>query len=415
MLKLKYLSEIKEKTKSEDNVRCILGEICLIDYIENLPKNFQEYDIQRDIVSNEYLDKLIDTVINNRHIPNITLVCNESYYGEKENELSINHFKILDGLQRTYRLKVIYDTYKLLLNKVEKSYDFEKASNLEISKYLKNDLREINSSFKLFKSILECYLNKYNKNIDLFKSNFMNQQQWVEVWFNLSINDEIEKMLMLNAGHKSVTNEHQIELIIMRAIPELQHIQRDNIKIIRDKGINIAKFSKERNIGEYHLSNIITSVLAYSYAKPIKLDRKLILNMQNMDIYDHENVNLQFMNIYFIDEMLEFLYKLDNVLYEQYENDGIRWISRKTVLVSLFAALGCYKDRMNPNDIFNDFIRLVEVEKIIDIKELESVRNNIDLSKVNIGDQTKNKIYTFLLNKLSKFWGDGYSNRYNRL
>eukprot|EP01047_Picozoa_sp_COSAG01_P028049 COSAG01_NODE_1872_length_9006_cov_523.219153_2_plen_83_part_00 len=53
---------------------CYLCSISLEDYIDGLPPTFQNFEIQRQIVNNVYLDRLIETVLEKRHIPPIVLV-----------------------------------------------------------------------------------------------------------------------------------------------------------------------------------------------------------------------------------------------------------------------------------------------------------------------------------------------------
>ena len=130
-----------------------------------------------------------------------------------------------------------------------------------------------------------------------------------------------------------------------------------NYKILREKDISSVKFIKTRKIGEYHFSNLIASLIAFSYGKPITINKQLIL-----DIKDDKNevVNLKFINLEFIKEMLEFLYKLDILLEQQFPGQGVNWMGRETVLVAIFGALGVYKYQKDIKDLFEDFLRLVE-------------------------------------------------------
>jgi hypothetical protein len=62
--------------RDDGHTRCYLCKLSLEDYIQGLPKTYQDYDIQREIVSNVYLDTLVDTVIARRHIPRQDLEAN---------------------------------------------------------------------------------------------------------------------------------------------------------------------------------------------------------------------------------------------------------------------------------------------------------------------------------------------------
>src|SRR5712671_2221640 len=92
-------------SRTDGGSECFLCRITLEDYVASLPATYQDYDVQREIVSNVYLDHLVDTVLAGKHIPPIVLVGgNHTRDGD---ELLIESFKILDGLQRTFRLQAI--------------------------------------------------------------------------------------------------------------------------------------------------------------------------------------------------------------------------------------------------------------------------------------------------------------------
>ena len=68
---------------------CYLCRIALEDYVNGLPTDYQDYDIQREIVANVYLDHLVETVLNKRHIPPIVLVAERASI-KKKADLLIN-------------------------------------------------------------------------------------------------------------------------------------------------------------------------------------------------------------------------------------------------------------------------------------------------------------------------------------
>lgn len=400
-MEIQLYSKFTEINKYHDKISCFLCETTLREYIENLPDDFESYGIQREIINNAYLDELIYTVINKKYIPSISLVSEKPISAELLGKECLYDFRILDGLQRTYRLKVIYDTFNLLIKKIEHGHNFEKSTKRSLSKEVGKDLILIDSTIKLFFEIKNNLYNKYEGNVDRFKKEFMSQKQWIEVWSGLSIDDEVEKMLLLNAGQRSVSNKHQIELLFIRLLPNIRNLNK-NYKILREKDISSVKFIKTRKIGEYHFSNLIASLIAFSYGKPITINKQLIL-----DIKDDKNevVNLKFINLEFIKEMLEFLYKLDILLEQQFPGQGVNWMGRETVLVAIFGALGVYKYQKDIKDLFEDFLTLVEEDKIINVDKYEKERKNLDLGKVNIGSATKNSIYNSLILILTDKWG----------
>ena len=97
--------DILDKKNNENN-SWFLGKISLWDYLSSVkPENF-EFDIQRGIVRNKYLDSILKSINDGEIIPPITITT-DKYINIKElSQIDIEDgkFNILDGLQRTYRL-----------------------------------------------------------------------------------------------------------------------------------------------------------------------------------------------------------------------------------------------------------------------------------------------------------------------
>ena len=68
-MKGKILDKIKEKDST-----CYLVKIQLKEFVTSLPEGYKDYEVQREIVNNTYLDTLIDTVLEKKHIPPIAQV-----------------------------------------------------------------------------------------------------------------------------------------------------------------------------------------------------------------------------------------------------------------------------------------------------------------------------------------------------
>jgi hypothetical protein len=100
-LEFKKLSEYKE-----NKAKCYFTEAKLIDYLVNLNEKYDDYDIQRGIINNFFLEDLAKTLKEGEFIPSIILVLNNNSDSNGE-ELIVEKgdFNILDGLQRTVRLK----------------------------------------------------------------------------------------------------------------------------------------------------------------------------------------------------------------------------------------------------------------------------------------------------------------------
>lgn len=398
---LKILSRREEKVT---NSICYMCEGSLEDYITSIPERYTDYDVQRGIVNNVYLDRLTQTILEKRYIPPIVLIV-EDYFIEKHQTIIVeNNFKILDGLQRTYRIKSIFNALNIYIEELENGIDFSEFTKFKLSKIYREKL-EINDT----NATILWNINKISKqnNYDLkyLKLIFCDFKQWFEVWINLEKKEQINKMLLLNAGHKPMDLKHQLELLFLNIIPS------DQLKnFVRAKDINSSFFYKKKKIGQLHLSHFISALLAFEATKPINVDAKYLQNLQN----DLDN-ELEKIKTYFEYEnliyLIDFTTKLDVMFAEHYseENIGLEWIGRETVLIGLFAAFGrFYKKKKEEGFSFSKSLDLIK-EKIrkniviFKIDEFNSAKTtSIDITKVNIGNifkyTTFNAMCQFLLN-----------------
>ena len=111
-------------SRDDGKGKCYLCKIKLEDYVKGLPSTYQDYDIQREIVSNVYLDRLVDTVLFRRHIPPIVLVVDNKKFHQRGKRVEIESPKILDGLQRTFRLQAIRNSIDFCLSKLDRNENY---------------------------------------------------------------------------------------------------------------------------------------------------------------------------------------------------------------------------------------------------------------------------------------------------
>ena len=99
--------EILYKCEAEQNIKCYVCKANLKDYIASLKPDFYEFEVQRGIVRNSYLDTLRQTISNKEPIPPISLtVSGEPVIDNQILKVKDENSDILDGLQRTFRLWV---------------------------------------------------------------------------------------------------------------------------------------------------------------------------------------------------------------------------------------------------------------------------------------------------------------------
>lgn len=381
--------------KTEERCNCFLISTSLDEYIKNIPSDYDNYEIQRAIVNNSYLDRLVHTVLRKGHIPSITLITDDTI--EAIESGVIGNFKILDGLQRSHRLKVIFDTKNLFLGKL---HDIENdISDFKLKRKFQNDLSAIGSSGYIFMAIKKYYDSFGEEELNKC---FSQNCQWFELWNNLSPDDEVKKMLVLNAGHKPVNIKHQLELLFQNLLPIFEHVKLGNISIIREKESSSATFSKHRTVGTYHFSHLISSLISFIEGKPISTNTDFISKFQDDDKRINELSEL--FSYSFLECFIQSIYKIDVAAERASGEIGIQWIGREVSLVSLFSAIGSYVKDSNELSVIVD--RLSDNFEKMQLADYEACRNNVDLAKVNIGNINKRNIYEGVLNLLSSDMGE---------
>ena len=368
--------------KIENGSTCLLVKATLEEYISTMPIDYDSYDVQRSIVSNSYLDKLVDTVLKKGHIPSITLISEDTVSVIERG--AIDDFKILDGLQRTYRLKVIYDTRRLFIDEIRDTC--VDLSEFQIKRQYREQLVDIGSSGNLLMAIKSFYdVNGETKLNDCFSGNL----QWFELWSGLTPEDEVRKMLVLNAGHKPVNIKHQLELIFRNVLPIIDEVKIKRITIVREKEVSSTKYSKDRTLGTYHFSHLISALVSFIEKKPITTNTSFIAKIQNDEKKLYEF--MQHFTYEFLEQFLKAVYRIDLAAKEAFDELGIKWIGREVSLVSLFAAIGAAAiDNQEIESISAELSRNFDK---CNLKEYEICRNSVDLGKVNIGNVNKRYIF----------------------
>ncbi len=393
-LELKILSKRKENNKAI----CYICEGNLENYVKSIPERYREYDIQRGIIKNNvYLERLTQTILEKKYIPSIVLVSGNPLE-KNDNDLIIKEYKILDGLQRSYRIKLIYNAFQLYLEYIDNNSKekIEEKTKFKLSRELKNELKEAKTDISYLWSIVEFYRKK-----DVDKTIFGDFIQWFEVWDDLDKNEQINKMLLLNAGHKSMDMKHQLELLFLNIISD-EYLN----DFIRSKEVSATYFYKHKKVGDIHLSHIISALIAFDKDEPILLNQKFLQELhENIDV-ELEDVELERVKVFFQDDNLEkfidFFKQLDDLINRQYGEIGLQWIGRESVLIGMFASFGKYfqlkydKNIENLDNCFNDIIRIISDNiESLKIDEFNMAKENVNIAKVNIGDLFKYSTYYF--------------------
>lgn len=381
--------------KCEGQATCYLIRASIADYLDNLPQDFYNFEIQREETSNSYLDKLSQTLIRRGHIPIIVLLADKKDVKVVDEKLTVSNYRILDGLQRTIRMKAFRDSVELINNHFDEITSYGKSNNLLVRNYGKN-LTERNIDASSFLKILE---EAKKRGVETL-IDAINEAIWIELWVGLSFEDQVKKMLVLNAGHKPVRTRHQLELIFLSLLPRLEKIQGDRFSIYREKDASSTTFSKNRKPGQFHFASIIAALVSYFSAKPITTNSALVSDLQSEDdpFIRDEVSNFTFR---FSENLVDFLVSLDD-RFSRYGSIGIQWYGREVTLVGIFSALGTYRKE---HDISNQevFDRFLEASSLVDfsLEKFEESRNSQNLSRVNIGNVNKKAVYLASLDLLA--------------
>lgn len=377
--------EILDSRDEINEAKCYLVSALLADYVEHIPPDYQDYAVQRGIVSNSYLDRLVNTVGKKQHIPSIVIISDDVTVDGKT--LLLGEFKILDGLQRTHRLKVILNTIDYLI----KANDPELADNPK--SFCRKNMREIRglgANTKLVLTLLDFGAHSLKTPREFFQNNKI----WLEVWVGLSSSDQIAKMLTLNAGHKSVNVKHQLELLFLDELIDLEEIAGDKLNFIREKDISATQYSKKRKSGEFHFAHVMSGLIALSAGKLVQTNSDFIGNIQSDNVKDIELI--ENFNIELVTKFIDFLSALDYTIEKTYGGHQTKWLGREVVMVGLFGALGAYskKNDMTPHDVLNDLIQDINnFVQTMHIDLFEKPRNRLELNKVNIGNVNKKAVF----------------------
>lgn len=365
----------------------ILGKVSLLEYIKSLTEENFRYEIQRGIVSNPFLDTILDAVVENKPLAPVSLVSKDFEDGDKT--LSINQFNILDGLQRTFRFWIYYQLAKLAKEKNSNDYRLvTKEFKTICDDYsLAVSPRQVRGLFKHDNAINVWNLNELYSNFDLY----------LYIWTDLSVDQEIKQMLILNAGQKQMSLNHQFELIYMRLFEE-NTFDEGKIKILRSKDGKITN----RNIGEYSMSTVIIGVQSLVNMKPMRLSRDMLYkdDFQNdMLLSSMDGV----FTIGFVRKFLDMFNILDKKISvnQEYSN----WFAKDTTISGMMAGIGQHIQALNHDSSYVLANLSQSVESIVGaeafrLDEYNKVYSELSGAKVNIGKVLRKAVMIYTQNVL---------------
>lgn len=399
----------------------ILCKGSLNDYLNSLKPEFYNFSIQRKIVKNQYLDTLVSTVIDGDPLPMITLTHNSPKSNIQiggDILLDMHNVEILDGLQRTFRLWAHNEL-------VKEYYHSGIADPAEFAKVIKN-------KYPIF---FDTGIVTYSKIKNLFANNefesisdaFRDFELYFIVWLNLSPKRVIHKMLVLNAGQKSVTLTHQFELLFLYLWEDLQKELNGEIRLFREKDKEAFAIKRgNREVGDYLFSSIIVGLRSFIEKKPVRvsvedLDVTELLN-ESAEFPLNENIfNTDFIAIYLRD-----LKELDAAVVEKHGEEGSKWFVKDTTLSGLLAGIGSFaeiNDEFSTVMLINSYEENIKrlIDKVytfgLNLDQFTAEYNMLSSRSVNIGYFIRNVIMDYTLQLLTgnnPSWSEVFSSNYKK-
>ncbi len=383
------------KREEGDGGVCYFCEANLLDYLDSISEEYNQYDIQRGFVNNVFLEGIVDSVKENKFIPPIVLVLKDPMDLEVDRVIENGQFNILDGLQRTIRLKKLYEAAKFLEdNKV----DISDLNGFKLRTYFNKN----NHGTYLTESSYVLKAKEKSLSVEDFKQ----YDQWFEIWSGLDKVQQIEKMILLNAGHKSMDLKHQLELIFLTSMNIRKYsdakcdyeydeakCEKDFSCIVYAKDISTRSFYSKKRKYDIHFTLFLDAIIALEKKEPFAIDQKSLVDLQ-ANYLDYEIIKLIISYENNIDSLVGFFKSLDNLFCDHYGEKGLEFLGRESVVIGFFAALGNYLD-LNK---FDESLTIIEntIKKNIntfDIDKFENMKKQVDITAFNIGNIMKETVF----------------------
>lgn len=359
----------------------------LYDFVDALRKDFYQYQIQRRIVRNVYLDGLYQTIEENSPIPPITLTAADASVLKNGAALTVHlsngEVDILDGLQRTFRLWIFLDLYKKAKKNNIQSYtefvDYLKNED-ESGEYIMN-LDFVNSDF--LKMVLDD--EESSKLLDAYREYDM----YFAIWTNLTDAEIVKKMLVLNAGQRPVSSTHQYELLFLHYFDHDKIQMPEGVTLVREKDKDFYKVRRgERQVGQYTMSSIIVALQSYIEGTPLRIAPA------NYIVMDPNAMESKLIDDYFqpvfLSNFILHIFEIDNLLSSKGESFK-KWFGKDTTLSGVFAAIG------QTGTGIEQFIQWVKDGRVdFRLEKFENAYDALASTRVNVGNVVRKAVYKYI-------------------
>jgi hypothetical protein len=181
----------------------------------------------------------------------------------------------------------------------------------------------------------------------------------------------------------------------LNLLPILRAGEGSDFQLLREKDISAIQFSKKRETGSFHFAHILASLISLHEGKAIAPSTSLIQSIQSSESGIEEYSDLTTPE--FLKAFVALLVRLDKLVAKEYPEIGGFWMGREVTLAGLFGAVGEYAKNHEESRLAS-IQRLVNTLKnhpgVLRLDEFEAQRNNLDLSKVNIGNVNRAAVFS---------------------
>lgn len=371
-------------------------------------------------MNNAYLDNIYYSVGKGEPFPPVTLTYSGSIPLDSTGgkvEIEEEKIEILDGLQRTYRLWVV-----LFFEKLIKKYGVNDLKALaEVSKRTPEGEVVLQNRFitpKFIKSLFEVKDGK--RYIDWLIERYACFDVYFNIWTGLDDKAIIRRMLVLNAGQKSVSSTHQFELLFLHFFEDDKLKYNPNVKLIREKDPRYREVQQgRRELGEYLMSSVVIALQSFINGKQLRVSPTNMINLDDNKLLNDQKL-AEYFNAQTLSEFIDHLYDLGEIL-SRNSLEYIKWYGKDTVLSGVFGAMGAfmiekegYADVGAIGRLIFEFAHHKDPFKLNEY--YDAYENKLASTKVNVGNAVRKAIFNYtkdLLTLKTSDWYKYFSQRSN--
>lgn len=371
-----------------------LCRVSLWDYLEAVkPEKAFDFEIQRGIVKNIYLDTILDSVVLGEPFPPLTLLVENTKI--ESSSLIIDEFCILDGLQRTYRLWI----YKQIIemSKVTDLFGNSWKSLHEVTFEMRKRFPEATQVIP-YAVLRRMFSSESNIFLEKLEEAFKSFNLYLYVWGNLTEKEIVNKMLLLNAGQMRVSLQHQYELMFLRVFSDLH----TPITLVRTKEPDYMEVKRGmRQPGQFLFTTLVIGLRSFIECKPVRLDRRF--NLSDEGCISEEDASFYF-DKSFLEQFLNLIFRFDKKL--SISDDAFKkWFVKDTSISSILGAIGyCIRQNsIDENEFRNKTIQELESilttvfrnSSIFKLDDFERQYSRLSSVRINIGSVLRKAIFHY--------------------